>query len=128
MRPPCELVVRDILPAFRSLIAKKLIKKHNLSQVAAAEKLSTTQAAISQYLGSKRGDRMLKELESMPEIESTASKMAEAIAIGRFSPIEAIVTFCKLCASIRMEESICSLHRDFSSVPLGCSICLKPER
>jgi len=128
MRPPCELVVRDILPAFRSLIAKKLITKHNLSQVAAAKKLSTTQAAISQYLGSKRGDRMLRELESMPEIESTASKMAERIATGRFSPIEAIVTFCKLCAVIRMEESICSLHRDLSSVPLGCSICLKPEK
>jgi len=128
MRPPCELVVRDILPAFRSLVAKKLIAKHNLSQVVAAKKLSTTQAAISQYLGSKRGDRMLKELESMPEIESTARKMAEGIATGKFSPIEAIVTFCKLCTVIRMEESICSLHRDFSSVPLGCSICLKPEK
>jgi len=128
MRPPCELVVRDILPAFRSLVAKKLIAKHNLSQVAAAKKLSTTQAAISQYLGSKRGDRMLKELESMPEIESTASRMAERIANGRFTPIEAIVSFCKLCTAIRMEESICSLHRDLASVPLGCSICLKPEK
>jgi len=128
MRPPCELVVRDILPAFRSLVAKKLISKHNLSQVVAAKKLSTTQAAISQYLGSKRGDRMLKELESMPEIESTASKMAERIATGKFSPIEAIVTFCKLCAFIRMEESICSLHRDLSSVPSNCTICLKPGK
>ncbi len=128
MRPPCELVVRDILPAFRSLVAKKLIAQHNLSQVAAAKKLSTTQAAISQYLGSKRGDRMLKELESMPKIESTASKMAEWIATDKFSPIEAIVTFCKLCALMRTEESICSHHRDLSSVPLSCSICLKPEK
>jgi len=96
--------------------------------VSAAKKLSTTQAAISQYLGSKRGDRMLKELESMPEIESTASKMAEGIATGKFSPIEAIVTFCKLCTVIRMEESICSLHRGLSSIPSGCSICLKPEK
>ena len=128
MRPPCELVVRDVLPAFRSLVAKKLITKHNLSQVAAAKKLSTTQAAISQYLGSKRGDRMLKELESMPKIELTASKIAERIATGKFTPIEAIITFCKLCTAIRMEESICSLHRDLSSVPLGCSICLRPDR
>lgn len=128
MRPPCELVVRDILPAFRSLVAKKLITQHNLSQVAAAKELSTTQAAISQYLGSKRGDKMLKELESMPKIESTADKMAERIATGNFSPIEAIVTFCELCTVIRMEESICSLHRDLSSVPPSCSICLKPTK
>ena len=34
MRPPCELVVRYVLPTFRSLVAKELIEKYDLSQVA----------------------------------------------------------------------------------------------
>ena len=59
----CEVVARYILPIFRSLIAKDLIEKYNFTQVEAAEKLGTTQAAISQYLHSKRGYKGLEQFE-----------------------------------------------------------------
>lgn len=62
MRPPCEIVVKQVLPAFRALVAKDLIGKYRFSQVAAAKELGTTQAAISQYLCSKRGEKKVERV------------------------------------------------------------------
>ena len=50
MSLPCETVVRYVLPAFRSLVAKKLLEEYNFTQLEAARALGTTQAAISQYV------------------------------------------------------------------------------
>ena len=74
--------MRYVLPAFRALVAKELVEKHHFSQVATAEKLGTTQAAISQYLYSKRGDKRIKQLEAIPLVQSTASEVARGIADG----------------------------------------------
>jgi len=123
LRPPCELVVRYVLPAFRSLVARELIEKYDFSQVAAAEKLGTTQAAISHYLYSKRGDKRMRQLESVSLVQSTANEMAQGIAKGKVSAIDAMLTFCKLCNALRNQNIICDLHRDFVSLPEGCSIC-----
>jgi len=123
LRPPCELVVRYVLPAFRSLVARELIEKYDFSQVAAAEKLGTTQAAISHYLYSKRGDKRIRQLESVSLVQSTANEVAQGIAKGKVSAIDAMLTFCKLCVALRNQNIICDLHRDFVSLPEGCSIC-----
>ena len=125
LRPPCELVVQYVLPAFRSLVAKELIKKHGFSQVAAAEKLGTTQAAISQYLSSKRGDKRVRQLEAIPAVHSVASEVAHGIADGKLSPIDAMLKVCNLCIALRTQEAICNLHRDFVSLPKVCDICPK---
>ena len=74
MRPPCELVVRYILPTFRSLIAKELVEKYHFSQNDAAKKLGTTQAAISHYLSSKRGHKRMKELETVAKVQFVAKE------------------------------------------------------
>jgi len=50
MHFPCEIVVRYILPLFRSTVAKTLVEKYKFTQGGATEKLGTTQAAISQYI------------------------------------------------------------------------------
>ena len=55
----CESVARHILPVYRSFVAKELILKHNLTQIEAAKKLGTTQAAVSQYVNSKRGVKVV---------------------------------------------------------------------
>lgn len=53
---PYEIIVLEVLPAARALIAKKLIE-NGLSQKEAAEKLGLTQPAISQYKRNLRGYR-----------------------------------------------------------------------
>ncbi len=123
MRPPCELVVRYVLPTFRSLVAKELVEKHRFSQVDAAKKLGTTQAAISHYLYSKRGDKKMRQLETVPQVQSTASDVAQGIANEKVSASDAMLSFCKLCMALRNQDVICNLHRDFVSLPEPCNIC-----
>ena len=57
MNPRCEAIGKYVVPLFRSLVAKELINTYNLTQVEAAHRLGTTQAAISQYIHSKRASR-----------------------------------------------------------------------
>lgn len=123
LRPPCELVVRYVLPAFRSLVAKELIEKYDFSQVAVAEKLGMTQAAISYYLYSKRGDKRIRQLETVTLVQSTASEVAQGIVNKKISAIDAMLIFCKLCVALRTQDIICDLHRDFISLPEPCDMC-----
>jgi len=126
MRPPCEVVSQYLLPAFRSLVAKKLIKEYNFSQVETAKKLGTTQASISHYIYSKRGDKRMKQLESIPLIQSTVKEIARGIATEKISHTDSISIFCKLCATLRNQGVICNLHRDsLFSLPDVCRICLE---
>lgn len=128
MRPPCELVVKLVLPAFRSLVAKTLVEKYHFSQVAAAEKLGTTQAAVSHYLYSKRGDKRMKQLEAMPSVQSIADEVALGIATEKFSPFDAMLKFCELCISLRTKGLVCEWHKDVISVPEPCHLYLKFQK
>jgi predicted transcriptional regulator len=87
---PCENVARYILPLF------------NLTQIKAAEKLGTTQAAISQYINSKRGYKGEGKLEeALTVIQETATKIAKEISTGKIDTDEVMSNFCMLCVSIR---------------------------
>jgi predicted transcriptional regulator len=128
MRTPCELVVKLVLPAFRSLVAKTLIAKYHFSQVAAAQKLGTTQATISHYLYSKRGDKRIKQLEAIPSIQSAADEIALSIATEKISPFDAMLKFCGLCKDLRTQNIVCELHKDFLAVPESCDLCLDTQK
>ena len=123
MRPPCEIVVRYVLPTFRSLVAKKLVKDYSFTQTTAAKKLGTTQAAISYYLYSKRGKARSKQLESVPAIKSVTNEVAQGIATNKLSPIDSMLLFCKLCVVLRKENVICEIHKDLNAIPSGCTSC-----
>ena len=105
MYPPCEAVGRYILPIFRSLVAKELIEKYNFTQTEAAKRLGTTQAAISQYVHSKRGRKGTVQFEKiLPKLRSATEEVAKNIAAGEMSADEVMLNFCKLCASLRTEQ------------------------
>ncbi|MEM2094308.1 MAG: hypothetical protein QXI32_03315 [Candidatus Bathyarchaeia archaeon] len=115
MRPPCEVILRYVLPAYRALVAKTLIEEHGFSQVDAAKSLGTTQAAISYYLHSKRGNKFVKELEKIPKIRSSVDILVEEIKEGRVLPNEAIDFFCKLCTILKDSELLKTLKKGSSS-------------
>jgi predicted transcriptional regulator len=123
MRTPCEGVVKFILPGFRSLIAKNLIEKYNFSEVTAAKKLGTTQATISHYLYSKRGVKLLKQLESIDYVRSLADQIAARIATQNLSPAESMLKFCELCKTLRTGNIICKIHKRFIALPEKCELC-----
>ncbi|MBS7634117.1 helix-turn-helix domain-containing protein [Candidatus Bathyarchaeota archaeon] len=86
----------------RSYIARELIEKHRLTQVEVAEKLGTTQAAISQYLRLKRGHKGLTQFENMlPVIQEAAREIADKIASENVSSEEIMLKICELCLSMR---------------------------
>jgi predicted transcriptional regulator len=123
LRPPCEVVVRSILPAFRSLVARNLIENFNFSQVAAAKKLGTTQASISHYVYSKRGEKMVKQLEASSSVKAIVKEIAEGIAADKTTPFDAMLQFCKLCESLRSENLICNSHKNCLPTPETCNVC-----
>jgi len=101
---PCEAAARCILPTFRSYVAKDLVEKYDFTQTEVAEKLGTTQAAISQYLHSKRGHRGMEEYAGfLPKIVFAAKETSKHLAMAETGPDEVMTRFCKLCLSLREE-------------------------
>jgi len=75
-----EVVVQDVLPAVRALVAKQLVEKHKFTQQAAAEKIGVTQAAVSQYNRELRGWKvkfLAKDESIMSEITSLSGIVAQ---------------------------------------------------
>ena len=69
MDPQCEIIGKYVLPIFRSMLAKELVQKYKFSQTETAKKLGTTQAAVSQYLSSKRAYKGAEEVKDyLPRI------------------------------------------------------------
>ncbi|MEM1556517.1 MAG: helix-turn-helix domain-containing protein [Candidatus Bathyarchaeia archaeon] len=102
MRLPCESIGKRILPIFRAYIAKELVEKYGFTQVKAAEKIGTTQAAVSQYLRSKRGivdSELFKGV--LPLVQSAASDIAKKIVSEEMKPEEITLKFCELCLSLQ---------------------------
>lgn len=94
-------MIQYIWPAFRCLVAKKLIDEYNFTQVATSEKLGTTQAAISYYLSSKRGKKYIKQLEKNSQVMSLVKEITKEIAVEAISPEEVVGKLCDLCMSLR---------------------------
>jgi predicted transcriptional regulator len=102
MYPPCETVARYVLPVFRSFVAKELVEKYGFTQVEAAKRLGTTQAAISQYLHSKRGYGGADQFRNaLPRIRESASETARRIVAENMSSDELRVAFCDLCMRLQ---------------------------
>jgi predicted transcriptional regulator len=100
MDPQCEIIGKYVLPIFRSMLAKELVQKYHLSQTETAKKLGTTQAAISQYLSSKRAYKGMEQMEEfLPKIKAMASETAEKLVSKKIAAEDITVDFCRLCSS-----------------------------
>ena len=107
MDPQCEVIGKYVLPIFRSILAKELVQKYHLSQTEIAKKLGTTQAAISQYLSSKRAYKGLEQTEEfLPKIQVMASETAKKLMTKEISAGDVTLDFCKLCASFRKKGTV----------------------
>ena len=107
MTARCETIGKFVLPIFRSLVAKELINTYHLTQVEAASKLKTTQAAVSQYVNSKRAIKGTEQFaEILPRIQAEARETAKRLANQETTWDEVTLDFCKLCLTFtRTEEN-----------------------
>ena len=107
MDPQCEIVGKYVLPIYRAMLAKELVQKYGLSQTATAKKLGTTQAAISQYLSSKRAYKGIEHIEEyLPKIQAMADETAGKLARKEIETDEATIVFCELCSSLCKKEKV----------------------
>jgi predicted transcriptional regulator len=103
----CESVARYILPLYRAYVAKELIEKYEYTQVKAAKKLGTTQAAISQYISAKRGHMRIQNYDEIaPLVKKVAAEAAKRIAATEMSPEEFSESFCELCQTLQRKKKI----------------------
>lgn len=89
----------------------------------AAKKLGTTQASISHYIYSKRGEKMVKQLEASSAIKAIVAEIAEGIAAEKLSPFDAMMQFCKLCEALRSGDLMSDWHKNFLAAPEACTVC-----
>ena len=66
---------------------------------------------------------MVKQLEASPSIRAIADEIAEGIAAGKVSPLDAMLQFCKLCEALRSGDLICDWHKGYLAVPEACDVC-----
>lgn len=124
MKPPCEIVVKLILPALRSVMVKELVEKYGMTQMDVADKLGITQAAVSFYLSEKRG-RKNGFVDVFSLINDTARKLAEDLVKSEITTLDIVKRVCYFCIELRSKNLICEAHLHLLSLPEEkyCDLC-----
>ncbi|MBI5803535.1 hypothetical protein HY448_02510 [Candidatus Pacearchaeota archaeon] len=116
---PQEIEVWYLIPALRREFARIFIEKYNSSQKRAAEILGITEAAISQYLNSKRGNEVKFSKKEMAEIEKAVGEVMKKSK----NVVRAIYD---LCIKFREKKVVCDLHKSHDkNIPKNCNVCFE---
>ena len=124
MKPVCEVMVTEILPGVRGLVAGMLVEKHSFSQMKAAQRLGTTQPAISQYVAGIRGSK-IKKLKDNNGFMSMIESITDRTASGELSHDMISMEFCNICRFMRKEGLACEFHRRMYPSLKDCTICME---
>ncbi|NVM52844.1 MAG: hypothetical protein HWN66_04010 [Candidatus Helarchaeota archaeon] len=100
---PCEIIVRDILPAFKAFIVKELYHKYQISQSRIATILDITQASVSYYLHGERGSTGSELIQKNDKIKQLLLSITKDIAKGSSKPEDVVNQICTLCYSMHEE-------------------------
>lgn len=123
LRPPCELVVKKMLPNFRILIAQNL-QSRGYSQNRIAKALGLTQAAVNYYLQTnvrEAIDELLRLGFDEENLKSTIEATVDYLANGRGA--QALTLLCSQCIKLRSSSLMCNEHYREVPVLKGCNIC-----
>ncbi len=121
MRPPCEILVSQILPAIRAIISHHLITEYGFTQNQVAELLGVTQASVSRSLANYR--QFSKHYG--PSVTLAAVELAKQLAIGELSPEGSITALCNFCRNQKIGGVICRLHRRSTPELKSCKACIE---
>jgi len=126
MKLYCEVVIRDVLPALRSLVTRELLLTHRMSQTEVSKKLGVTQPAVSQYKKALRGTGVRKlqsKLQSNKEVASIIREFSKELANKNIAPEETQLKFLEISHKIIDEGLVPVENHIHSEIP--CHICFK---
>lgn len=124
LRLPSEIVVEDVLPTLRVLLARELAE-HGLTQREIAAHLGVTQAAVSTYIS---GDpELVARIADHPRTAETVESVAAGLAGGEMDGYDALAAVLELVRAFEDRGPICELHEE--AMPglegLGCDLCVR---
>ena len=120
MIQPSEVESFYILPALRSELCKALAGM-KVSQREIAQKLGVTEAAVSQYLNSKRAHQVKLSTKARAQVEA----MGKSITQGK---IDAFHGLNELVGMIKDSGEMCDIHHQFDKAcPSKCNECFEPQ-
>lgn len=102
MKLLCEMMVEEILPSVRALVAKDLMQIYGMNQTQVSKKLGVTQPAISQYIRELRGQKM-NTIKSNKKIMVIIKKISKKIADEKLDEKNDDVS-CAICKRIREDR------------------------
>jgi len=120
---PQEIEVRYIIPAIRGNLAKILVGEKKFSQKEAARLLKLSEAAVSQYLHSKRGTEVMFSEKIIDEIRNSAERIIKEGGDRRIFSAE----IYRICGLTNVKQVLCDIHRKQSSELEDCNICFEEE-
>ena len=113
-----DVEVRYVIPSLRRELAIQL-SKENLKQKEIAKLLNITPAAVSQYMGEKRGNAKFSK-----RIINEVIKSAKKILSEESTTHKELIDLTKL---IRDTAAVCEIHKLHDDVPEKCEVCFKNE-
>lgn len=121
---PQEIEVWYVLPAIRRAMCKELIAQ-GLTQRKTAKLFRLTEAAVSQYVNSKRAGKVKFRSKFMVELKNVCTMIRE----GKMTAYEGLQILSK---EFRQSGQICAIHRKLEKpedMPCSCkrlaSVCRK---
>jgi predicted transcriptional regulator len=113
---PSEIEAKSLIPAIRSILARKLIQEFYLKEEDVAKVLGVTQAAISNYVRGTRGDRQLaSKLAGVEEVRRMIDDIARDLAANKAYTPSTMAKFVQLCNYMRYTFIICDVHHSIES-------------
>ena len=102
MQFPCEILVKNILPAIRAIMVKELFEKYNKPQKEISELLGVTQPSVSYYLHGERGGKAIEIIkEETKDIYKRILDLTEQLVNDHISTPELLKEICSICMKVR---------------------------
>jgi uncharacterized protein len=118
---PQEIEVWYIIPAIRRELAKSMIDDIHLTQKEVAKHMDLTEAAVSQYLSSKRAKDVLFTQAVLDEIKKAAKNIVE-------NDVQLIPQMLKLCNLTAVKQVMCDIHKKQDvNLPDNCDVCIDED-
>jgi len=118
---PQEIEVWYIIPALRRELAKSLKLGYNLTQKEVSKKMGITEAAVSQYLHSKRGKEVVFSKAIQIEVNISAKKIISDSKL-------LIPEMIRLSKLTQVKKVMCDMHKKHDiDLPKECDICFDDQ-